>query len=797
MRRFYFFKKSQITFLAALGYIILMALIAIVVVVVSFDSDRLYQTTKQNKLASQKMQLASQLSEIARARTRLTGKMIFLDDYFAKDEISLQLDSLASDFSKIRNQLLKLPLDETELSLLKKQSLIVPTILPVQRKAAELALEDDPASLKEAQRLLYEIVLPGQDRTIGYLLQLQKKQKVDIDRAAISSSKAHQEAIDFNKFIFVFIFIVAMLFAVIIILKIRKIETALIESKTETQKALDELTLYANSFEYSGEAMIITDGDNRIININSAFTFLTGYSLSELIGKDPKVLSSGKNQKETYEQMWNALQLDGFWNGELWDRKKSGEIYPKWISISVLKDTTGVVQNYIASFTDITDRKNSEEQIELLAHHDILTGLYNRFSLGERLSQSILSSKREKRQLALLFIDLDKFKNVNDTYGHSVGDLLLVDVAKRIKGAIRESDIAARNGGDEFVVVVNDIERSEFVGYIAKKILNAISIPYHIDGHVLEITPSIGISIFPHDGLDEEMLLNNADVAMYHAKELGRNNFQLFSQEMLSKRQERLSLEHALITALQNEQLELFYQPQVSAGSYYITAVEALARWSHPELGMVSPELFIKVAEETGQIYQLGTWVLDEACRQLSCWKESGLDPIRMSVNLSAMQLQSEGLVELVRSTMKKYNISHGELELEVTESSAMEDPELAVSRLSALRELGVSLAIDDFGTGYSSLAYIKRLPIQVLKLDKTFVRDIGIDDNDTEISAATLALAHNLNLKVVAEGVETELQRDFLLSHGCDYLQGYFFSRPLSAVKITELLTNSRYYIN
>ncbi|NNJ91020.1 MAG: EAL domain-containing protein [Gammaproteobacteria bacterium] len=790
-----FFHNSKITFLAALGYIILIILFAVVIILVSLNSEKQNITNKQNKLASQKMQLASQLAEIARTRARLTGKMIYLEDYFEKDEIRLQLDSQASRFSTIRSQLLQLPLDETELALLEQQASIVPITLPLQRKAADLAMEDDPVSIKEAQRLLYEVVFPGQEETIAYLLQFRDKQKQQIDRSATISSEAHQDLIQFNTFIFIFVSLVAIVFATIIIIKIRNTETALLESKKQTQVALEDLKLYENSFEYSGEAMVITDKENRILNVNSAFTVLTGYSLKDLMGKDPNALASGKTPVDTYENMWNALKQESFWQGELWDRKKNGEIYAKWISISVLRGVNGEVQNYIASFTDITDRKNTEERIEHLAHHDILTGLYNRFSLGERLGQSILSAKRARKKLALIFIDLDKFKNVNDTLGHSIGDKLLIDVAKRIKSAIRESDIAARNGGDEFVVVINDIGQTKFIGRIAEKILNLIARPYHVDNQVLEITPSMGISVYPHDGKDSDTLLKNADIAMYHAKEHGRNNFQLFSEEMLVQIQERLSIEHELSAALQNGQMELYYQPQIDADNNYISAVEALVRWRHPERGIISPEYFITIAEESGLIHSLGSWVLNEACGQLSDWKNSGVNPLRIAVNLSTLQLQSDELVDMVRSTMHKHHISDGELELEVTESSAMEDPQLAVAQLNALRELGVSLAIDDFGTGYSSLAYIKRLPVQILKLDKTFVQDIGIDEGDTEISAATLALAHNLKLKVVAEGVETEFQRNFLIANDCDYLQGYLFSKPLPASEITEILMNQRFY--
>ncbi len=789
MGSLFFQKKSQITYLAALGYLILMVVFAVMVFLVSQNSKQQNIRNIENKLASQKMQLASELAEIARSRARLTGKMIYLEDYFEKDEVKHELDFLAAKFARIRGELLELPLDEVEHDLLAQQAALVPQTLPFQRKAAQLAMEGDPASIKEAQRLLYEVVFIGQEKVISYFLKFREKQKQEIDRAAVISDEAHQNLVKFNTTIFILVFLVALVFSSIIIIKIRNTETELVGSKQRTQLALDELKLYENAFEYSGEAMLITDEKNLIVNVNSTFSSLTGFTLSDLIGKDPKTLASGKTSPDIFDEMWDSLEKEGFWQGELWDRKKNGEIYAKWISISVLKDAGGKVQNYIASFTDITERKNSEERIEHLAHHDILTGLYNRFSLGERLGQSILNAKRDQKQLALIFIDLDKFKNVNDTLGHSVGDSLLIEVAQRILWTIRENDIAARNGGDEFVVVLNGIDKTEVIGYIAEKILDVITQPYEIENHILEITPSMGVSVYPYDGIDGDTLLKNADIAMYHAKELGRNNFQLFSQDMLAKIEERLGVEHELSFAFQNNQLELFYQPQVKAENNDILSVEALVRWRHPEKGIISPDKFITIAEESGLIHSLGYWVLNEACHQLSLWKESDIKPLKVAVNLSTLQLQSDELVSSVRSIMEKFHISKDELELEVTETSAMDDPDLAVVQLNRLRQLGVSLAIDDFGTGYSSLAYIKRLPIQVLKLDRTFVKDIGIDESDTEISAATIALAHNLKLKVVAEGVETEMQREFLRNHKCDMLQGYLFSKPLPAREITKLL--------
>jgi diguanylate cyclase (GGDEF)-like protein/PAS domain S-box-containing protein len=557
-----------------------------------------------------------------------------------------------------------------------------------------------------------------------------------------------------------------------------ELETA--RKKAET--VAEERRLYANAFDSSGEAMLITDRENRIIKVNAAFTEQTGYGPDEVMGKDPKMLASGNTPRAVHEEMWRGLIDKGHWSGELWDRKKNGEVYPKWASISAIRDAGQDVAFYIASFSDISERKANEARIEYLAHHDPLTGLINRYNLENRLGQTLLSANRDSQSVAVMFIDMDRFKTINDTLGHHTGDLLLIEVARRLRDSVRESDIVARLGGDEFIVVLTGMAGDLDAAPIAGKILRSLGLPYRIEGNELHSSPSIGIAIYPSDGDTGPILMKNADTAMYHAKELGRNNVQYFTAAMNTAASERLGLENHLRQALREGQLRLHYQPQVRAddGGYY--GVEALARWRHPELGDIPPIKFIAIAEESGLIEDLGNWVLEEACRQLSAWHAQGGTDIRMAINLSAQQLRSAGLVQYVADLLKRHGLKGSELELEITESAAMENPERAIGQLQALRDLGIQLAIDDFGTGYSSLAYLKRLPIQVLKLDRTFVRDIETDPSDAEISAATLALAHNLGLKVVAEGVETEAQRDFLVRHQCDYLQGYLFSRPVPA---------------
>ena len=559
---------------------------------------------------------------------------------------------------------------------------------------------------------------------------------------------------------------------------------------TARRRAEESLQLYAKIFEHSGEAIMVTDHENRIVAVNPTFSRLTGYSLEEIIGKNPKLLASGHTSPEIYQAMWTSLQENSYWQGELWDRKRSGDVFPKWAAISAIRDEQGSITHYIASFTDITERKASEEQIEHLAHHDSLTGLFNRYNLEIRLSQSLLTARREQNKLAVLFIDLDRFKVINDTLGHHVGDLLLIEVARRLRECVRESDVVARLGGDEFVVVLNGLDHQESASAISAKILRTLAQPYQINGDRLHSSPSIGISIYPDDGDDAAALMKNADAAMYYAKAQGRNNLQYFTAALNEAAAERMQLERELRVAIEENQFELHYQPQFVGDSTTFDrpfAVEALVRWRHPKRGLIPPIRFIPIAEETGLIEAIGDWVLHEACRQMALWKTAGIGPRRVAVNLSAHQLRNPLLVEQVAGAIAQCALQHGELELEITESVAMSDPAGAIEKLQALRALGVTLAIDDFGTGYSSLAYLKRLPIQVLKLDREFVRDIETDENDAAISAATITLAHSLGLKVVAEGIETEGQSRFLREHRCDLLQGYLYGRPEPASALNE----------
>ncbi|MBF0218487.1 MAG: EAL domain-containing protein [Gammaproteobacteria bacterium] len=571
---------------------------------------------------------------------------------------------------------------------------------------------------------------------------------------------------------------------------IHQAQLALAKAKEQAEANADALRIYANAFAKSGDAIIITDRDNRIINTNAAFTRQTGFSLEEVKGKNPAMLGSGQTSKEFYQKMWQALDQESYWQGEVWDRKKSGEIYPNWAAISAIRNELNEVEFYIANLSDISASKASDAHIEQLAHYDVLTGLFNRFSLEEQLDLAIHQSENCEQPLALLLINLDRFKNMNDSFGHHNADMILVTVASRLKTVVKEHDIIARIAGDEFVIVLTSLKRADQAVLIAESVLALLAAPVTLKGQDLIMSASIGLCYYAKDSHDVDTLLRNASVAMFHAKSQGRGNYQLFNPAMLAAAQERLQIESDLRDALQQQQFSLHYQPQINASNGIIMGVEALLRWQHPNGQWIAPDKFIPIAEECGLINDIGTWVLEQACRQLALWHHTLQQPLRMAVNLSAKQLQMPDLIEIVSNNLQRNQLEGYELELEITETAAMNDPQLAVTQLVGLRRLGVTLAIDDFGTGYSSLAYLKRLPINILKLDRSFVMDIEHDAGNAEISIATVALAHTLGLKVIAEGVENTVQRDFLTRHHCDYLQGYLFSKPLPATAIPDFIT-------
>jgi len=567
----------------------------------------------------------------------------------------------------------------------------------------------------------------------------------------------------------------------------------LIETQREHQAKLQQLNQQlsqaARVFDHSIEGIIITDSEQRILRVNRAFTNITGYSEAESVGQTPRILNSGRQDTAFYSSMWASINRHGQWQGEIWNRRKNGEIYPEWLTVSVVHGAAGEVSHYIGIFADITERKHAEEHILHLAHHDALTNLPNRLLFFDRLEQSIHQAKRNRRKVALLFIDLDFFKNINDSIGHQVGDMLLQAVAKRLSSAVREGDTVARLGGDEFVVTLPGVREAEDAVQVAQKIIQAIAQPYEVGGYTLNITASIGLSVYPDDGHDVVTLVKNADTAMYHTKEQGRNDYQFFTKEMNARARERMQLENALRSALANGEFHLAYQPQYALRDGAISGIEVLLRWQHPQLGTISPAKFIPIAEEIGVITAMGEWVLREGCRQYVAWYHGREDGPRLAVNISAMQFRQTDLVALVEQVLAETGMPAQRLELEITEGIFMESADVAVSTLQRLHDCGIQITLDDFGTGYSSLGYIKQFSIDRIKIDQSFVRDLTESRDDEEIVSAVVSLARSLHLQVLAEGVETEAQLEKLRALGCDEVQGFYLSRPLTAAKVAQLL--------
>jgi diguanylate cyclase (GGDEF)-like protein/PAS domain S-box-containing protein len=550
------------------------------------------------------------------------------------------------------------------------------------------------------------------------------------------------------------------------------------------------LHLAARVFESSGEAILITDEKSNVVAVNHAFVEMSGFRSEEVMGKNPSLLASGRHGDEFYRAMWEDINHHGYWQGEIWDKHKNGRIYPKWMSITAVRDTKGEVVNYISIARDTTEQTEAEKNIHFLAYYDVLTGLPNRTLLRDRLGQMIAVSHRDHHQFALLFMDLDRFKYINDSMGHLVGDRLLQAVALRIQQHIREDDTVARLGGDEFIVLLRDTGESS-AAVVANKLLVSLAAPYDLGGHVVSTQASIGVCIFPDHAQDADTLIKNADMAMYSAKEEGRNNYQFFKPEMNFRVDLLFSMEKDLRLALERGDFYLHYQPQVDLATGKLCGVETLIRWNHPDKGTVSPAEFIPVAEETGQIIAIGEWVLRTACAQMVEWRKTGLVDVTLAVNLSMRQLRQPALVELVKEVLNETGLDPHYLELEITEGIMMGDNRIAMRFLVEMDNLGVHLSIDDFGTGFSSLNYLKKLPVDKLKIDQSFVRDIETDESDAAIIRSIISLGHRLNLRVVAEGVETQEQLDFLRIRGCDEMQGYFYARPMSAASFAEFVKN------
>jgi diguanylate cyclase (GGDEF)-like protein/PAS domain S-box-containing protein len=568
---------------------------------------------------------------------------------------------------------------------------------------------------------------------------------------------------------------------------------AVLRDLTERRAAEENMRLAAKVFDNSVEGIVVTDATGRILRVNRAFSAITGYTEEEILGKTPAVLKSGRHGEDFYQTMWARLKADGKWQGEIWNRRKTGEVYPEWLSINLLPEASGQVSHYVAIFSDISEKKEAEQRIHHLAYYDPLTELPNRTMFHGRLLQAMAEAKRNQRMVALLYIDLDRFKNINDTLGHFIGDELLKEAARRLLNSVRECDTVARLGGDEFVIMLTDVNHETGIAHIAQQVLAVMGGPFELLGHEVFVTTSVGISVYPQDAHTLEDMIKYADTAMYHAKEAGRNNYQFYRSEMNASAFERLVMENSLRRALERDEFELYFQPQNALTDGSIIGVEALLRWHHPDLGVVMPAQFIPVLEETGMIVQVGEWVLRTACNQSAAWQQAGLGPLRVAVNLSPRQFSQSGLLETVRSALDASGADPAWLELEITESSLMGNAEVGVAMLHELKEIGISLSVDDFGTGYSSLSYLKRFPIDTLKIDQSFVRDVTSDADDAAIAGTIIAMGHSLNLHVLAEGVETDEQLLFLRAHGCDQVQGYLFSQPLPAARVEQLLREGR----
>lgn len=559
-----------------------------------------------------------------------------------------------------------------------------------------------------------------------------------------------------------------------------------------TSRKQDELCLRqaAAMFESAREGMMVTDADEMILLVNRALCELSGYTAEDVLGKTPRLFQSGRQSDKFYADMWAAIEASGHWQGEVWNRRKSGEIYPQLLSITAVKDEKGKVALYVGVFSDISQLKEAAKKLDYLAHHDPLTRLPNRLLLFARLEHSLETAIRDRKSLALLMLDLDRFKDINDSYGHLAGDELLQQVAVRLSGRLRGIDTITRLGGDEFAVLLEDLSHPQDAALVAEDIIESLNQPWRLSmGVEVRISTSIGISLCPQHSKTSEELLQQADAALYLAKAEGRGNFKYFSEDLTQAARRRLNLEALLRRALTNQELQVYYQPQVELASGRIVGAEALLRWSSPSEGMISPDQFIPVAEETGLIDAIGVWALRQACIQGQTWLADGLPPLNLAVNVSSHQFRHGDLCQSLATILSETGYPAEQLELELTESTLMEREAETIKVLHSLRALGVGLAIDDFGTGYSSLAYLKSFPVDKLKIDKAFIGDIPSNEDDKQITAAIVAMAHSLRLKVLAEGVETEDQLAFLQQHACDYYQGYYLSPALPAGAFTELL--------
>ena len=542
-------------------------------------------------------------------------------------------------------------------------------------------------------------------------------------------------------------------------------------------------------FEAASEGIVILDADYLLLSVNQAFSDVTGYRKEEVLGRSVASLIGNRDTRRQYHLIRQELSRSGSWRGELVETRKNGELYPQWLQLNVVHDARGRVSHIVGFFSDLSQRRQTEERLRYLSHYDELTGLANRSLFRERLHESCERARQDDSRLALLHVDLDRFKLLNDSLGHEVADQLLRQMARRINQSAPEAHTVARLAGDEFAILLDDYGSLSALARTASRLLSKLRMPMMVGGHELVVSASVGISLLPDNARELSALVSQAGMAMQHAKHLGGNTFQFYTDNLQACTLERLQLETQLRKGIADGQLEVFYQPKLTLADDSLEAAEALVRWRHPELGLVPPGEFIPLAEETGLIAPIGEFVLRQACLQARQWQCEGLVDLRVSVNLSVHQLRQGNLVALVRQVLDETGLPSHLLELELTESQLLDNVENVIAIFQQLRDLGVKLAIDDFGTGYSSLSYLKRFPVDYVKIDQTFVRDLSANGEDAAITRAIIAMAHGLDLKVVAEGVETQAQMDFLKAQRCDEIQGYLISPPVPAGRFAELL--------
>ena len=547
----------------------------------------------------------------------------------------------------------------------------------------------------------------------------------------------------------------------------------------------ERLRQAAAVFDCTREGVLVTDANGLIVHVNRAFMEITGYQCEDVMGQQPSLFKSGRHSSNFYQQMFQTLEESGEWSGEIWNRRKSGEIYPQWQTIRVIHDDQGHVSHYVAVFSDISAIKNSEHELAHLAHHDPLTDLPNRLLFTDRAEQALASAQLHKRGCALLLLDLDHFKIINDSLGHNIGDQLLKLVGERLKALFGPGVTLARLGGDEFAVLAESCSQVVQAAALAQRMLDVMKQPFIFDGHQLFISASIGISLFPNDALSAEQLLRNADSALFKAKSVGREGYALYTEELTAHAQNRVEIARELRRALEQQELRVYYQPVHDLHTSRLIGVEALVRWEHPERGLVPPGEFVPIAERTGLIADIDGWVMEQACRQMCQWLADGVPLSFIAINVSSRLFARRELYDQVAQVLHDTGLDPAFLELEVTESAVMDDPEVALEQLHRLRELGLRLAIDDFGTGYSSLLRLKRLPVQKLKIDQGFVAGLPWDDDDAAIVRVVIALAKSMGMQVHAEGIEQVEQARFLLEQHCDMGQGYWFGRPMPAQAI------------